>query len=250
MSVNIIIVGAKDSKDHTNVEQWNNPLQASTCDLMTIIKAYTNVQITCLDFLYPYSATFENIKYINEGYVVGDLNIVQKHSLNIIIEFCNLFDENWINHNGSTKSRYIPLQKYDYYNVVLLSCGCGWDKGFPIDCITYIIQNSLTTKFNPYSVDNLLYTISSIKSISPDNKSMMYPYISGLYQMMGTFMWRGCTQDDYESEHILRELFSLIGTPEVDEDISEVREFINGKKHWNNMLWATRKRLSTYVYSS
>lgn len=249
MQVNIIIVGAKDAKDHTNIELWNNPLQASTSDLMTIMKR-TNTQITCFDYLYPYNTIFENILYCNEGYVVGDVDIIHRDSLNIIIEFCNLFDENWINHNEHNKLRYIPLQKYDDYNVALLSCGCGWEKGLPIDCITYVIQNRLITKFNPYSVDNLLYTMSSIRSISPENKSMMYPYIYGLHQMMGTFMWRGCKQDDYESEHILKELFSLIGTSELSEDISEVEEFINGKKHWNNMSWATRKRLSTYMYSN
>lgn len=238
MSANIIVIGAKSSSDNSSrIDKWNNDLQAAHFDLVEL-----PWNVICMDPMYPYDATLENIRYVSEAYVPGMVdNVLKKDAVNIIIEFCNLFDENWINHDGYIRKRHKDMMIYNDHKVVLLSCGCSWNQGFPRRCIEYILDHGLVTKFNAYSVDDLLYTMSAIQGITM--KTTMYPYIYGLYQMMGTFMWRGCEKDSYESEGVLRELFGLL---EIDND--ELRDFINGKKHWNQMLWKTRKEMSAIVY--
>jgi hypothetical protein len=235
MHYNIIIVGAFD-----------NVLQAKHTDLVSLHNCFEigNCQITCYDVLYDASGEIDNICYKNELFILGDTSCLQKDANNIIIEFCNLLDENAIHHNLNQHS---CLVKYKDYKMTFLACGCGWNQGFPIQCIMHIIQSYIYTPIDALSIDSLLYAISSIEYIYQNQlEHVMQPYLQGIYQVLGTCKWR-----TNESENIMKELFCILGTdiPSLSDIHKDcLQEFINGKKKWNQLPWQFRESISNFIY--
>lgn len=252
---NIIIIGAYSyvssdlnvSDVSSEVCNWNNPLQASHNDLCKLQNEIIN--ITCYDLLYKHSSLQDNISYVSACFSFDDTSLLCKGKHNIIIEFCNMFDENFINH----ACKQNKLMKLDDYKITVLACGCAWDKGFPLECVLNIIySDNIVTPCNPYSVDNYLYVISCIRYIYESNlQDIMQPYLYGLYQNMGTLKWRGSEADFYASENVLRELFELIGVDAYDlseHHKDDLQNFVEGKKHWNKLSWSLREELCSYIY--
>jgi len=244
MKYNIIIVGAKDVKDHEVVENWNNKLQASHEDLLNISNDF--VKITCYDPQYAYTISKDDIEYTNELF---GLQMMSKEHFNIIIEFCNMFDENFVNR----QYYQYRLSDYNDYKLAILSCGCGWNKWFPIECVLNIIySDNIFTPTDPYNVDNFLYVISTVQYIYVNKmQECNQPYLLGLYQTMGTLKWRGSESDAYASERVLRELFSLIGTDAYDLSDryrEELQAFVRCEKHWNKLPWSLRELMCKYIY--
>jgi hypothetical protein len=245
--IKIIIVGAKAA-----CAPDNNILQADHNDLCFIISTSKYVtDIECYDIAYPSAAVVDGIKYINDYFCFGDTEQLCNDCLNIIIEFCNPLDENFINHSAYGNKQYENLMKYNgKYRIAIVSCGCGWDQGFPADCVQEIIRNKLVTPCDAYNVDSFLYVISTVQMLKNDNIShTMYPYLRALYQSCGTLMWRGCSADDYFSERVIRDLFAILGTDMVPVDDSfELQAFIDNQKHWNQLKWSMRNQLNEYIY--
>lgn len=243
--VKIIIVGGKAPDNNPGIE--NNVLQAAHSDLLSLSGT---CDIVCYDIAYGYAEEIDGIKYINDYYYIGDTEQLDSDCLNIIIEFCNPLDENFINHTAYGNRQYENLMKYDCKKVAILSCGCGWNQGFPVKCVQEIIQNGLVTPCDAYNVDSLLYIISTIQMLKNDNiLEPMYPYLRGFYQCCGTLMWRGCTADGYFSEKVIRDLFEILGTDMVSaEDAKELQTFVDNHKHWNQLKWSLRNMLNEYIY--
>jgi hypothetical protein len=241
----ILIIGAKDPES-----DMNNTLQAAHDDLLLLKQWQPSLEIICYDVAYPCTINIDGIQYKNEPYFTGDTDKLCKISMNIIIEFCNALDENFINHSTYGNRQYENLMKYSGFNIAILSCGCGWNQGFPVQCVKEVIYNKFITPYDAYSLDNFLYVISVTQTIRNNTThDYMQPYVKGLYQCMGTLMWRGSQSDEYYSENIIRELFQIVGTDMVSiNDVQELEDFIQGAKHWNHLKWSLRKQLNDYIY--
>lgn len=241
--INLIIVGAKAEGTRDLI---NNPLQASHYDLCELKKELF-INVYCYDMGYNKSAIIDNVHYINEPFYLDDACHFQKHSLNIIIEYCNLMDENHINHNR----KYEDFLEYTNFKVAFLACGCGWQKGLPKNCIFVLLREHLYTQWDIFNVDSFLTTISTTKYILQNRmQHILQPFMLGTYQIMGTFSWRGCQADCYESENVLRELFTLI-IDDIDlnnNDKKELKQFLEKVIHWNHLPWSLRNSLSRLVY--
>lgn len=241
---NIIIVGAKDPNNSIN-----NINQASHLDLCKIKNMYKNININCYDMLYDSNYELDDIQYKIERFDFYNLDFFKKDSINIIIEFCNLLDENDINNN-----RYINNEQLYNYKIIYLACGCSWNKGFPIECLYFIFENNnIYTPINVNDVDSYLYIISSVHSIYQENiEYVMEPYLKGLYHIMGTLKWRGCNSNNYEHEDILRKLFILIELDDIKEisdiDKNDLELFISYEKHWNELKWSVRENITKFIY--
>ncbi len=236
MNYNIIIIGAND-----------NELQASHEDMCILMSFFEKgyCQIFCYDPLYEKNGIIDGICYKKELFLLGDTHVFQKNAKNIVIEFCNLLDENAIHHS---LYQHMSLLPYQDYSVVFLACGCGWNKGFPIESIMHIMQNdNITTPVDALSVDSFLYAISSIHYVYQNKLEIgLEPYIRGLYQVLGTLKWRKA-----ESEYVIRELLQVLGgdIPELSEmQRDSIREFVNGGKEWNKLPWEFRESISMFVY--
>jgi hypothetical protein len=250
MFINLIIIGAK--ADGTR-ELINNPLQADHSDLCNLKSLY-DANIFCYDLGYCQNEVKDGIYYIADKYNLGDTSVFLLDAINIIIEFCNFLDENYINHGDYGQYQHENMLNYTPYKVALLSCGCGWQYGFPINCIKNIIEHQLLTYFNAYNVDCFLSTISNVQYITNlefENVSDSQPFLLGMYQVMGTLKWRGCEADNYKSEIVLRDLFTIIidNVNINDDDKNDLLAFVENKKHWNNMKWSARIVLSKFIYS-
>jgi len=236
MNYNIIIIGA-----------YGNDMQAKHEDLCLLLTFFEKgtCQIFCYDPLYANTAIVNDICYKKELFLLGDTHAFQKDAKNIVIEFCNLLDENAIHHS---LYQHMSLLPYQDYNVVFLACGCGWNKGFPIETILHIMQNdNIMTPVDALSVDSFLYAISSIHYVYQNKLEIgLEPYVKGLYQVLGTFKWRNA-----ESEYVLRELLQVLGSdiPELSERQRDyIREFVNNEKEWNKLPWDFRESISMFVY--
>jgi len=240
---NIIIVGARDQEYNVN-----NSSQASHIDLCNLKNIFENVTIKCYDPLYNNSFDLDGIEYIKDLFYINDTNYFKKEAINIIVEFCNLFDENDINN-----SKYYNSEIFNY-NIVYLACGCSYDKGFPIECISLIMNTSgIYTPFDNKNIDSYLYSVSIVNNIYNENKEdIMEPYLNGLYHILGTLKWRGYRGDNYKSEHVLRELFTLIDINTIeninDTNKKDLYDFVKNKKHWNKMNWNTRENITKFIY--
>jgi hypothetical protein len=215
--INIIIIGGKNNIESTykknNVLTYNNPYQANHLTLIELINHYRNINIYNYDmyeFENNYIYNTNNIFYFNELYNLGDTTYIDKNAThNIIIEFCNILNENDINNDGN--DYYDKIIKYNEYNLTWISCGCMWNKGFPINLIKYIIDNKYYTPIDFNSPQSFLDAISnSQRIINENNEDLMKPYSQGVYQMLGTLFWRGYKNNNFKNEKVLYELFNII----------------------------------------
>ena len=241
----VIIIGAQDN-DNNNL---NNPNQANHNDLCKLKYDFKNqIDIVCYDPLYKNSFVKDDIVYLSNYFNLNDISALDINKHNIIVEFCNIFDENFVNRKNNNGHLY----NFNSYTITVLSCGCEWTESFPLECIKYIIYNNIITPCNPYIIESYLYIIYGIKEIHHNNKyDIMKPYIYGLYQNMGTLKWRGCKSDNYYSENILRELFTLMGYGifELSEnEKKELNEFVSNRKHWNELPLSLRENFCKNIY--
>ena len=252
--VNIVIVGAKsyanDRNEDNDIELWNNKKQADLCVLTAykfILEENFNVTIKCIDCCYKYNTIFNGIQIIKDTFKSNDTQYLEDDSINIIIEFCNMFNENWCTLNINYYKEDI-LKYYDY-KIALLSCGCSWGKGFVNDAIDNILKYNLVTPFNVLSIESFIVAIEYTSLINEHKiNNIMKPYNKGLLQILGTVLYRGYN-DHYESEIVLNELFQIIDPPLNNLELKEFNKFINKKIHWNNLNNSIRTKISLYIYN-
>lgn len=161
MNINLIILGAqrtdKPTKISEDYREWNNTNQANYYVLKQLLSVYQNMKIFCLDGNYPSNVNNNKIQYFKQYYNVEETKYFDINSHNIIIEFCNLLDENWC----SSKTYY---HKYDdKYKLSFISCGCCWNNDFPIETLRTVIQHKLYTPLEPMDFNSYLTSISYTK---------------------------------------------------------------------------------------
>lgn len=241
-NINLIIIGAKrfDIEILEDYKEWNNPNQANYFVLLQLLSEFKNMKIFCLDGSYPNNITNNNIQFIKEYYYLSDTKYFNINSHNIIIEFCNLLDENWC----SSSTNYYTYN--NNYNITFLACGCCWSNGLPIDIIKIAIENKLYTPFNPMNIDSYLTSIGYSNS-NYNNKNMISFY-QGIYQILGTLMFRGYSHN-YKLEEPLRELFKIIDTPLNISQNNELQLFCDGNIHWNQLSRTIKLLMTKYIYN-
>lgn len=247
--INLIIIGAHSNE---NYDGYNNPKQADISDLIFFKENMKNksysVKITCIDPMYnkyESHSSYEFIEFKKEMYKLGDTELLSKDSHNIIIEFCNMLDENYINY-GENNDQYKNMIKYKDYKLTWISCGCMWNKYFPQKVLETVILSKYYTPIiqDKDSYDSAIEITQKIKQMPLFFQEMMRPYSQGIYQNLGTLYWRGCETDDYKSENILKEVFSNIEIPE------EMNRFLKNEIHWNMLTRKTREWATQYVYGN
>lgn len=246
--VNIIIIGGHGGSKDVNAND-NNPQQADIKDLLKFKKDMSklsyNVDITCIDPCYESTNIIENaIYFIKDFYNLGDTHLFSKESHNIIIDFCNMLNENHVNH-GEINQQYDKMILYKDYKFTWISCGCLWDKMFPSTVLQTVIENRYYTPVQ-HTVGSFEYAINVNLNIKENNIAKeMLPYSQGIYQSLGTLMYRGCKSDNFISENVLRDLFIKIGKFFNNEEIDD---FVNNKKHWNFISRPVRILATEYIY--
>lgn len=248
MSINIIIVGAKNNIK--NINGLNNPNQAKHRDLLELKKIYKNINIICLDS-YDKTYIIDNIRYINEFFELGNNKYFDINSHNIIIEFCNMLNENFINHENNNQNDL--LMKYSAYKFTWLSCGCGWCNKFPLNLIKIIIDKEYYTPIDINNIDSYIDTIINTSTIISNNiETIMIPYSQGVYQSLGTILYRGgkSFSSIYNSENILLELFTILQPPLTEVEMIEFNNFLLKNIHWNNLNIKLRIKITKYIYGN
>ena len=127
--MNIFIVGAKKEGAifSEDVQEWNNIQQACHSDLINLIDIL-QCDIICYDLAYHCSKEVDNIKYINEIFDMGNTDAFSKDKLNIIIEFCNMLDENYINQfKESNRKEFERLHQINRRTTVRIITDAGSD---------------------------------------------------------------------------------------------------------------------------
>lgn len=254
MNVNIIIIGAASNTmgvklDQDDFESWNNIKQADVMILYSyelyFEKDKYNVNIKCFDSVYPKNIKINNIEFFNYDFEFGNDDHLEKNSHNIIIEFCNLYHEDWC----ASLYEY-QLNKYENYKISYLPCGCCWNKYFPFEQIKLLVDNSLYTPFNPFIVDSYFSLITTISYI---NENKLIPFLvefkKGIYQILGTLICRG-TCENRTPENVLRELFSIIELNIFNEkETIEFNKFLNKQMYWNFLPKDIKKKIIYYLYN-
>lgn len=250
--INIIIIGAKNNETfNVNIiESYNNPKQANQNDIINLCNIYKNrnINIFCLDNYNDIILYNNNISYINDFFKLGDEKYFNKYAHNIVIEFCNMLDEYFINHDYNKQND--KLLNYIDYKFTWLACGCGWDKGFPINTICTIINDKYYTPIDTKSIDSYINAIISTNKIKENNiEETMKPYSQGIYQSLGTILYRGC-EADYSSEDVLLELFKIISPSLSNIELIEFEKFLNKELHWNRLNRNIRVNLTYFIYGN
>lgn len=250
VAINIVIVGAanwSNGVDPRTIEspvEWNNPQQAKFQDLLQLRFVLQGkghiVTMVCLDLSYRDNTDNFGVIQLKEAFCVDNPVHLRKDCLNVVVEFCNLLNEEWC--MSFQQPRIGQLKDY---RVALVACGCAWDKGFPSSVVGTIVDQELVTPMDPFLVDNYLSLIGQTDAFrSQGILEMMNPFIKGCFMVMGTLLIRGYKGNDYATERVVRELVELT----MPVDAPEVQEFLAGNKPWNYMSRATREALCHYVY--
>ena len=256
-NVNIIIIGARNYTNSyldDNYSTWNNPKQA---DHKTLIKLKKNleeknnkVNIVCVDTCY-YNTIYNNdISYIKQFFLVGDTYFLDINAHNIIIEFVNILTENHVVY--ADKKQQLDIIKYKDYKLSWISCGCGWDIDINERFINLIIENNYITPLDSSSVNSYLEAIHLKENFIMKNiEVIMKPFSQGIYQILGSLMWRGFSKD-YRSEDVLVELFRIFDQDNVLilRNYETIKQFINKEIHWNMLPRGARLDYTIYIYGN
>lgn len=238
MAYSLLVIGAKFSKDgysnncleksdtidnkehllesvnnHTYIDEdcktWNTPLQADHNILVELSRTY-NIKIICIDPAYPQSINTDNIDYIKDTLILNREDILTNADKffdptahNIIIDFCNL----------------IYLDKYHYeldnpdifgtikndIKMTILTCGCGWYEGFPINTVKLIIENNIETGKNISEVHNNVkkYKNADLQLATEDIQLYLYSQ----YMFIGKLSNKNAELHSEEIKNIILDLW-------------------------------------------
>lgn len=256
-SINIIIIGARNytsSYLEDNYITWNNPSQAdhiTLCKLKKNLEKKNNkVNINCIDTCYYDNVKSLDVNYIKEYFLVGDTYFLDKNAHNIIIEFANILTENHVVY--ADKKQQTDVLKYIDYKLSWISCGCGWDIDINERMINLIIDNNYVTPIDSNNVSSYLDAIHLKENFVMKNiEVVMAPFSQGIYQILGSLMWRGFSQD-YTSENVLVELFKIFDQDNVIilRNYESILKFINKEIHWNMLPRGARLDYTIYIYGN
>jgi hypothetical protein len=266
MNLHLIIVGAAAPRlDLGPVPmRWNNPLQADIREVLRFAAEMraardAKVKVTFIDPAYPGVEEIDHGQCDEDDIVLGsyswcreafDLKNAQLHLkegwTNVVVEFYNPLDENWAMYGMDAAPTYLTEYKDRSLQtrLVILACGCMWDRGFPTECIRRCLEDKITTPLNSFNwgmFEILLQT---------DKEECMVPYFRGAMGVMGSLMCRGMS-NDFSTEEVVRD-FARSGSISafmVDNDMgAELMQFADGTKHWNFLSRALRETVARAVY--
>jgi hypothetical protein len=260
--INIIIIGARNynsaTYDNNDYTTWNNYYQAPYDKLYQFKKKledknYT-VNIFCFDGTYPIAINSEigDISYINNYFNLGNTAYVNKNFHNIFIEFANLLSEYFTTVLNNNNTQYEDIMKYKDYKISWVSCGCCWNKGFPDKLLDYIIYNEYFTPVDACSADSFISAIGITQHIADNNIThIMSPFSQGIYQILGSLVWRGDSQN-YSPEYVLHDLLTLLNDDVIKylPYYDDVQKFINKEIHWNMLNRETRLSYTYYIFGN
>lgn len=270
----LIVVGAAASNIDLGNDpyKWNNPKQADIHEVLkfgSMLKAEgMTVQIQFWDPMYPGSeetdyllnhmrdSEFGEFHIYRESFDLRNAKgIISGDCVNIVLEFYNPLDENWVMQGVKAAPTY--LSKYKDDHLAFLACGCMWDKGFPADCIWQCIWQYMTINLTtPLETNNwmmfeqLLSMDACFARPASDKSEVLMPFLKGCMMVMGTLMCRGMGED-YSTEEVVLEFvrFGSISAYMKTEAMSEeLASFANGTRRWNTLSYALRKHVSELVY--
>ena len=255
-NINIIIIGARNYTNtylEYNYTTWNNPKQADHISLVklkqNLEKKNKKVNINCIDTCYYKSINNnQDVNYIKQYFLVGDTYFLDINAHNIIIEFANILTENHVIY--ADKKQQTDILKYKDYKVSWVSCGCGWDININEKMINLIVENNYLTPLDSNCVNSYLEAIHLKEDFIIKNiEFAMKPFSQGIYQILGSLMLRGFSQD-YTSENVLIDLFKIFDQDNVIilKDYENIKKFINKEIHWNMLPRGTRLDYTIYIY--
>jgi hypothetical protein len=191
--------------------------------------------------MYDFTIYDNIIDYIKGRFLIGNTEYCSINGHTIFIEFCNILDEYYV-----TKNDYEhPIMNYNDYKITWVSCGCSWNQGFPSKLINYVIQKELYT---PTDINSYYSHLFAYQFNKANENSYMQPYCQGLYQILGTYLWRG-SKDIHIYESVLLDLVpKLISYVDEQDERNELIKFSQREIRWNSLQRKIREKMNTMVF--
>lgn len=254
MNINIIIIGGKKNiNNDKDYKRWNNDKQANYYDIVYLINniktiGYKEIKTYCIDPLYIESVSRDcnDISYIKSAYILGDTSYCDINSHNIFVDFSNMLDEFFVTKDTDYNKQAENIMKYNEYKITWLSCGCGWFHFFPMKLLMHVIENNIYTPTDYKCKSSYLKTIEFNKK---HNNILFKPYCQGVYEILGSFIWRGMNNSN-EYEEIIHELLEDFKNNFDYETQKELEKIENKSIRWNMLNRTVRVQVNKYIYGT
>jgi hypothetical protein len=202
--------------------------------------------IKLVDGCYPSSSKDTSFSIIKGSFDIMDPMYLDKDAHNVVVEFCNLMDENWNGWGQNSDNGLAFYNKYKDYKFAYLACGCMWKRGFPSDAVIEIVSKDYQTPRECWSVNAYLDCIQMVEEIKEDGmEEALQSFLKGVYEVMGTLKYRG-RPGDWSLEEPIRDLLQMVVIPV--EYAGNIERFISGDIRYNRLSLDTRMYINTLVY--
>lgn len=255
----VVVGGAKHPFDEN--EDWNNPKQCATDDLISLTERYPDiVKIHCIDPTYPRDTQVSPKVFFQKDILNFDsgaitlknevfINDVDTHY--VIMSYCGgLVYECWTSVN-SVFEMFKLSNALGHLSVTLLEYGCGWKSGFDSELPMKCFENGIFTPLLP-STEGLMMAFRNTIDIQDlgMNATQIFPFLHGQIGVQGSIMHlkkdggmiRVWTRF-IESSGMLEDL----ATPE--NLVVELSIFIIERStNWSSLSYPTRSGLESMIF--
>ena len=202
-----------------------------------------NVSVKFVDRIYEFTSSqasqFSSIKY--DDFNINDPKYMDKDAHNIVVDFVNLLDENWVAFDMH-EQRMGLYEAYKDYKFALLACGPFIKKGFPNDAVMEIVKKGYETPRQYWSAKGFCDAIALSNRFKNEGiENTMKPFMQGVFQMIGTLQYRGMAPN-YSSEEPVRDMLKIRN---IIQDPS-AKKFINGEIRFHEIAMHIKEYLYPY----
>lgn len=203
-----------------------------------------NVSIKFIDRIYEFTSDqasqLSSIKY--EDFNINDPKFMVKDAHNIIIDFVDLLNENWIAYDMHTERKHL-YDVYKDYKFALLACGLYNRDGFPSDAVIEIVKKGYETPREYWSAKGFSDAIR-LRNIFKEQglEKTMKPFMQGVFQVLGTLQFRGI-EPNYSSEEPVRELLAIRNIIMREPSI---KKFVDGEIGYDEIASYAKDKLVGY----